>query len=166
MPPPMKIHAARYQTKFCAAPSSTKPLAIRTAPNARTNRPPCSPIARPSRGEIMPATSSPTDTPESWCLRCSHGSCQQTEPSCERAEESNRQLNPLGVIGPGDVRRTAAEVCCLFSFASARARLKSRCSAGLSLLGDHTALNCSTASLPAIGRNTTCRNDVLVVARS
>ena len=57
-----------------------------------------------------------------------------------------------------------APTWCRRSFARVRARLRNRRRAGLSLCGNHAALNWSSSSFRAIGRNTTFGKDVATVA--
>src|SRR5437667_113895 len=55
MPAPTIVHAAIYQSTFWDEPSSASPTASRTALAASTGLPPCSPMARPTRGDLCRA---------------------------------------------------------------------------------------------------------------
>ena len=77
------------------------------------------------------------------------------------AEAKDRRRPPI-TADPRQVE--AAPVCRRRSFVRLRAKLRNRRSAGLSLCGSHAALNWSSSSFPAIGRNITFGKGVATVA--
>jgi hypothetical protein len=63
MPRPITTQAARYAGALGASERPARPAASSAELALRTGRPPWRSIARPTRGEIVPAARSPSETP-------------------------------------------------------------------------------------------------------